>query len=390
MFKDQSFNLDQNGISIILGCNKNAGEGSTNFVGKSRFFSAFPELITNEVLMGVKSDRTREGSTSLEFTIGKKTYEVTKTSGRSEKMSITCNGKDEEVHTLAEVKARVGELLQYTEEEVKTLLYLDSRLSHPLIQGTSAERQRFFNNFFRLNGVAEYRKFYKAELDRIELYKVRYDEVTKQAGALRKEVKIDLEDLKEKLPKLEKNKSLLEKQIDRLQEIEPLVSSLADFSSEKEEAVRHGVTSLEQCENLIEDYNRYIDKYTKACSAAKAYENYLEIVQEKTESFKKAIQRAKEDDAYADTQEEVESLLEEARTKLISAQKYIDEMYEYMESELETRKTITSTRNNLTKKIIHLERDLENAKEGRGVCPVCSGPFKDTEQEERISRLKKA
>lgn len=184
-YKDSTFTFDRKGVSLIHGLNLNSANHNPNAAGKSAFFSQLPELITSEPLIGVRRDRLRKGRATLKLIKdeggAKVKYVIVREIESGEKITVYRNGKDEEIHKLADAKRYVQhKIFETTDEELQTLNYLDSRVPHPLIMGDTAVRRAFFTRFFRLDKVDRLKKLIAAQLDEIKSVKVLYREVLDQ------------------------------------------------------------------------------------------------------------------------------------------------------------------------------------------------------------------
>lgn len=151
-FKKVSVRLDQHPLTFILGRNWNAG-GSTNAAGKSLLFSQIPELLFGSPIVGVKKDRLQNGTVALDLVRDDVRYRIIRTLTKSkEKLQILREDKDMEFRELAEARKFIVEnLLGCSSEEFETRIYLDVQVPHPLIRGDTAQRKKFFTEFFRLN-----------------------------------------------------------------------------------------------------------------------------------------------------------------------------------------------------------------------------------------------
>ena len=167
-FRDQTFNLARKGVSLILGRNLDSSNHNTNGAGKSLFFSQLPEILIGEPTIGNKKDLIRKGSVEIALKKGKHQYVVNRTFKPGEKITIARDGVDLEYRELSAAKLALKNILPFNAEEVLSLLYLDSRIPHPLVRGSSAVRQKFFMDFFRMNSAPVMRKLVRAELAALE------------------------------------------------------------------------------------------------------------------------------------------------------------------------------------------------------------------------------
>jgi len=169
------------GLSVIYGLNRSGGKSSrnANWVGKSLMFGAVSDILYDDPIVGQKEDRLRTGNRSLAFinARGQKVLVRKQALGKSEKLTIKVNGEDKDYRTASIAKANLEKLWPITQEEYSTYIHLDSRVPHPLVMGTSAQRKSFFTSFFNLHQLDNERKLYVAELNKLQRVKTAYNEL---------------------------------------------------------------------------------------------------------------------------------------------------------------------------------------------------------------------
>lgn len=179
-FKEVQFKIPS-GISVIYGLNRASGKASknSNGVGKSYLLSTPAEIIYEEPIVGEKQDRSKRGTRAFSFTnaFGKKVLVSRVARGRSEKLMIKVDGVDKQFRTPTYAKAYLKKAWPITAEEYNTYVHIDSRVAHPLVMGTSAQRKAFFTSFFKLDTIDAERKLYVAELNRLLKVKAGFDEL---------------------------------------------------------------------------------------------------------------------------------------------------------------------------------------------------------------------
>jgi DNA repair exonuclease SbcCD ATPase subunit len=215
-FKDLKFDIKP-GISMIYGLNRAGGRNSknSNGVGKSFLGGAPREIVYDSPSVGEKSDRVRHGTRSLEFTnyAGKRILVERQAKGRGEKIKIVEDGVDKEFRTPTIAKSYIEKAWPLTDEEYDTYVAIDSRVPHPLVMGKSAERLRFFTEFFNITKIDAERKLYSAELSNLKRVRAAYDELRAQADKLRADILPT-----EEREKLEARVKRLRKQLKTLQD----------------------------------------------------------------------------------------------------------------------------------------------------------------------------
>jgi DNA repair exonuclease SbcCD ATPase subunit len=182
-FKEVTFKVPL-GLSVVYGLNRASGKASknSNGVGKSYLLNTPAEVVYEEPIVGEKQDRTKRGQRAFSFTnyAGKKIIASRIARGRSEKLVIKENGEDKQFRTPTYAKAYLKKAWPITQEEYNTYVHIDSRVSHPLVMGTSAERKRFFTSFFGLDKIDAERKLYVAELNRLMKIQSAFNELRHQ------------------------------------------------------------------------------------------------------------------------------------------------------------------------------------------------------------------
>jgi DNA repair exonuclease SbcCD ATPase subunit len=137
------------------------------------------EIIYEEPIVGEKQDRSKKGTRSFAFTsaFGKKILVSRVARGKGEKLQIKVDGVDKQFRTPTYAKAYLKKVWPITAEEYTTFVHIDSRVAHPLVMGTTAQRKAFFTSFFKLNTIDAERKLYVAELNRLLKIKAAFDEL---------------------------------------------------------------------------------------------------------------------------------------------------------------------------------------------------------------------
>lgn len=349
LFKDQAFRLDAKGLSVIYGRNKNAN-GNTNAAGKSLFFSMLPEIIFGSPSTGDARDKTRAGKRILHYKVGEDSYAVVNSFSPKEKLRIVKNGKDLEFRELAEARKFVLRTIGYTQEEFESLVYLDSRIPHPLVRGGTSARREFFTKFFRLDTASSIKELISSELRHVDRAKAKHAEVLSQ-----------LEDLP----------SMGEAAIRKRELAVSRWRKEAEALEEKAQKVRDRRIQYETLEaalptsllSELPDFEATEQKLRKAKSR-------LKVLREQAEQLRKYKEWAKEDKANKEEQRRLEALIEEASDEVdVDAIKVHYEKLETRQDDLLKKiRDLTHTLKNLRSKL----RDL-----GSGVCSHCGQALPD-------------
>lgn len=302
-FKDLKFSILP-GISIIYGLNRAGGRNSknSNGVGKSFLGGAPREIVYDAPSVGEKSDRVRHGTRSLEFTnyAGKRILVERQAKGRGEKIKIVEDGVDKEFRTPTIAKSYIEKAWPLTDEEYDTYVAIDSRVPHPLVMGKSAERLRFFTEFFNITKIDAERKLYSAELSNLKRVRAAYDELRAQADKLREDIlpTEEREKLEARVKRLRKQLKTLQDRFTGVQDTLRLmqfadsakdsIQILADATAEgeitREEFERlqsDNAWELKKCRTELEDaerweqYKRDNERYTRMSSSLSPFASKL-------------------------------------------------------------------------------------------------------------------
>jgi len=280
-FKDLWFNIKP-GISMIYGLNRAGGRNSknSNGVGKSFLGGAPREIVYDEPAVGEKSDRVRHGTRTMDFTnyAGKRILVERQAKGRGEKIKVVEDGVDKEFRTPTIAKAYIDKAWPLTDEEYDTYVAIDSRVPHPLVMGKSAERLRFFTEFFNITKIDAERKLYAAELSNLKRVRAAYDELRSQADKLRADIlpSEERDKLSLRIKKLRSKLKTLQARFTDVQDTLRLMQ-FADDSSESIEALAYacgGQITRDQFQRLKDDNAWEMKKVKGDLEDAERWEQY--------------------------------------------------------------------------------------------------------------------
>lgn len=148
------------GLTYVLGRNKQRrGLHASNASGKSLLLGILPNLlfdthpiITKNVRSVAKQIHVKGSSSHVAWTTNKHKYVFTKSGSTT---SISRDG----VNTKTRIaRDTLKSILDFSEEEFFSTVYLDSRRSNAFQLGTSADRYQFIVNLFRLHDIDTLRK----------------------------------------------------------------------------------------------------------------------------------------------------------------------------------------------------------------------------------------
>lgn len=299
LFKDVTFDFDQVGLTVIQGVNLNGSQSTdsrsanTNFVGKSALVSALPDLFLKEGITGRAKDKFKGGEGELNVYAsspsGKELhYEIRKFfKGRSERFSVSRNGKDITPESQASQQALVSKILGRDATAFSVIDYLDNRQPHPLRTGDTAVRRNFFSNFFDLSSSDAIRKLIAAETSKLKVTAGVRDEVANQLKSAREALKdVDLPKIKALIESYTSKCKAAEDELDGLREQRAYARWLADNKAslkglqpflksaftpaEIRKAIRskaNKLKALAEAYSSNEDYRADLKAYTKALDA---------------------------------------------------------------------------------------------------------------------------
>lgn len=388
-FKDQSFDFQRKGVSLILGKNFDSSNENPNAAGKSLFFSELAELITRRPLIGERRDTIRRGSRELTFTKRGHEYKVVRKFSPGEKLTIFKDGEDLGYRELSSAEAALEKLIPYTEQEVLSLLYIDARIPHPLVRGGAAQRRDFFIRFFKMNAAPTMRKVVKAELDQIAVSSGGLEEVNRQIKELKARVDSrEVDPLEERLVRLEAKQSALSSKArvfsranrvllahtenkDRIRGLKDLgVTDIAELKAERDRVS----DALETCAvqlNAWDEYERLSSSNEEAAKERESLEKTLGL--KSSQGADKLLASLQvESEAAQDAHDKAARRLARIKTSLVDCNK--------------TEQSAVEDR------LAALEKQIRALKTEVGKCPTCGADFDNAHAESELSsaREKKA
>lgn len=198
------------GVTYVYGLNRAAGPASKNRNGTGK-------TVTFGIPRGLLYDDAVGGTSGIEFLTnnGKKIEIVSKPRPRGAglKTTVSVDGVEKKLAKIADMKALIRKAFPLTQEDYDTYVHIDSRVPHPLVMGTTAQRQAFFTKFFGLDRIDAERKLYVAELNKLKSVRSAFDELRAQYQTQ----KTNLLD-EEQVTKLESRIARLSSKVARLQE----------------------------------------------------------------------------------------------------------------------------------------------------------------------------
>jgi len=380
LFKDLKFEIPK-GISVIYGLNRTNGRKSmqANGAGKSSAFASIGEILYEEPIVGLKEDTVKQGTRGVRLMLNKKQVDVVR---KNSKLEILINGKPKEFRKKSDGREWLKRNLPISQTEFNTYGFLDARVPHPLVMGSSTERKRFFTEAFGLDKIDIERRLFEAELAKLKRVRAAYKELkavfdADREKALSKEKRLSLEqrvreyeeelkDLNDKNTRLQVISQLMafeQSAIKQIKAFDTLCPNLEEFSSLQEEIeknLRDNKVKLRDA-HAWADYQRDSRKYTKAIAALS--DDASSLI--KKLGLKKAIKKCRE---AADELDELKSKLDRHQ--------YLKDNEVSKPIELEGRPPKVG-RKELQAQLESLEHRLEHAQKfNTGTCDSCGQEVK--------------
>lgn len=373
-FKDQTFDLSEKGVHLVLGYNKKTG--SNNGVGKSLFFSELPSFLTHDSFGEVaRSDKVRRGSVKFGVKKNGISYEIERAFSPKESISIVKDGVDLGIKDLSVAKDTLTKVIPYNEEEISSFLYLDlANGTHPLITGSTAVRKDFFRKFFKsIDALSDLKKVIDSHSSDIRSAGKRVAELTQSMTSLSESLPDDLDALRSRLAIL----------IDQQKNVQVQAQEVSRAITLKTEIERLGGAEAlpENLSGSLSDLKLKLKTYRSSLRLAIGHAEWVEEVRSKRSAAKKLSKLISETTEFSkDRVTELESVLEaneegaqrheRLHRKFLSAQKEL-------EAEIES-----------------LRVSIEKLSQEADTCPTCGAPYDNEHAKSHLkevrSRLKQA
>lgn len=380
LFKDLEFTIPL-GLSVVYGLNRTNGKKSmqANGAGKSSAFASLGEILYEEPIVGLKEDTVKQGTRWVNLILGKKRVKILRTNS---KLEIKVDKKTKTFRKLSDGRAWLKKHLPVSQTEFNTYGFLDARVPHPLVMGSSTERKKFFTEAFGLDRIDVERRLFEAELSKLKRVRAAYLELkavfdAEREKALSKDERLALEEkaaeyaaeLKELSKKSQRLQTIAQvlafeqsasKQVRAFDKLCPALEEFSSIYGEVEANLKDNKAKLRDA-RAWEEYQRDSRKYTKAFAALS--DRAQALVERK--GLKKARKQCVN---VADEWEEQEP-------KLDKYEKVIADRPEKSE-ELDGRPPKLSKKE-LRVELESLEHRLEHAlKFGSGTCDACGQEVK--------------
>jgi DNA repair exonuclease SbcCD ATPase subunit len=367
-FRKASLDLDHPGLIVLLGANKDGDVGG-NAAGKSLLARQLPEIILGTSLSS-RRDGSRQGNRAFDVRVGKKTYRIEQSFSPRETIKVLQDGADLGYHTLDESRAAVSAILSdMGDAEVRSLLYLDSNRPHPLIKGDSADRKKFFTQFFRLHAASAIKKMLAEELrglTRAEGSKAEIEEQLKGTEYTDPEY---LDVLSGRIDKLKSKQAKVTEQIAKRARVEALRESWSDAQPVLSKLRKEfEVKSAEDLDRMLATLTDRTVKLKGRLAEFSAYRNALEVYDSSRASLK-------------DVRAEITSVCTEFPEFTGLSWDDLTDWLTEASGQLEARQDAAKKRARLVERhddacaqVKELEARIAHLSTETAVCPTCGGP----------------
>jgi len=281
-FKPSVLPIEKGKVTYLYGKNM-LKHGNGNAAGKSVFASSPADIFYDVPIVGERADKLKAGVRMIEFVRGGKTVTVKLGyAGKTERLKIDVDGKVRKGATPTKTRSLLKKLWPITEDEYRTYGYLDAKIPHPLVMGTTAQRKAFFTSFFQLDLLDAERKVlaaYNAELKKV---RARFNELNTtflsvKGDMLTKTVRLELEAEVEKLgARLKK----LRQSSDKAQKVQSLLS-FETHTKDSRRALFKLITSLDELtDELVASYSKRLKRAEASIEQMQDWKRYRQDLKE--------------------------------------------------------------------------------------------------------------
>lgn len=392
LFKDLTFEIPE-GLSVIYGLNRTNGRKSmqANGAGKSSAFASIGETLYEEPIVGLKEDTVKQGTRQVRLKLGKRTIDVVR---KNTKLEILVDGKAKKFRKKPDAQKWLKAHLPMSQTEFNTYGFLDARVPHPLVMGSSTERKKFFTEAFGLDRIDIERRLFEAELSKLKRTRAAYRELkvvfdADKDKALSKEKRLGLEqqvkDYEAELEELNRKNLRLQsiaqvlafeqsaaKQIKRFNDLCSDLNEFASIYRDVRANLQDNKTKLKDARDWA-DYQRDSRKYNKAHDALSRDAQKLAAKY----GLKKAVRKC------SDAVDELPRLT----SKLEAHQEVLDAKVNKPSEPPEARPT--ESKKELRARLDSLEHRLEHAlKFKTGTCDSCGQEVKVRDPKKLKAQIK--
>ncbi len=306
------------GVTFLLGRNKHRRDpNASNASGKSVLMGALPSALFDTHSVVTKGARSvqkkmyqKDTVVSVQLRRDDVKYEYRK---HNSKVSLLCNGED--------LYSRVGrqsleKLLNITEDEFFSTIYVDGRRTNTFLLGTASDRLSFITSLFRLHDMDELRRMFGRQVQELRDRSGTHENVLLQIQDTEKLLSSFPADLTEQVSTL---KALRDELQDRVQKNQSIVHQHAAAESyqkakEQRDAIIKPSISKKDAAVGLKEHQRYeaaLDVWTAQRAKRKRTQALVDELQrrvgKRVATYEKAVNlRAKTETLACEKPETVE------------------------------------------------------------------------------------
>lgn len=390
LYKGVDFKIPK-GLSVVYGVNRTDSRTKNgNGAGKSYLFSQIGEVLYEEPSVGTKADKVTEGTRTLRLKLANGKKVVIKRT--NSKVEVECDGKVQN-RTVTQAREWIRNNIPISQEEFNTHVYIDSRVGHPLVLGSNAQRKAFFTSFFQLDKIDEEKKLVSAELRKLKNLRSVYTERVKDYNDLKsklkgkakpQEIKAKLSKVKASLEEVQGKQELYHTYVQQQGFLKAAQTHLKPVQAHVKEVDEGSLTSLKS------QIQKKLNLATRRQEQAKKYEYYVQQKKEYEAYVSKLTPRVKKLLEQGLSKEELISKEQEHREALKQNKRITDDIEQLSPKKPTKVDKPKVARDTLIEQRLLLNRQLTMAdKHKKGVCDSCGQAVKLPDVKKVKARLDK-
>lgn len=200
-FTDLSVDFKE-GLTYIRGVNKDSdlAHPTGNGTGKSRFFSAIPNVVYSSAPLSLRKKArkdmlTRKGSSIgliVSTSLDGPEYEIIQTGS---KYTIFENGKDMEINTIPRAEAFIKSLIPISEIDFYSRCYVSTQRPYALLRDSDSDRLQHIVDIACLDQYSSLQKYFALQASSIKDNEIRLSVLEQQLASIKKKLKGTSSDL---------------------------------------------------------------------------------------------------------------------------------------------------------------------------------------------------
>ena len=278
-FKNAHLPLNRNGITNILGRNKDSGSNRSNASGKSLLLRTLPGLLfsSSPVIIQDKQRHKKDlmgekSSIELHFFVDGKRMSINKYNTRKAiKYAVIEENGDFEFRTQTAAETFLGDTFPLSEDDFYATVYIDRDRPSMFQMGTPAKRLELISSLFDLDVYDKLRVYFNEKIsvvkeDQIKLSSIEGNLTDVSADTL-KDKQIELKDLASKQDIVSKNLSVEREKEKRYsiykshqKQIQWVKSIVGDFTGTTQSDLKNKINSLKKQVQDHKEYKEYVEK----------------------------------------------------------------------------------------------------------------------------------